>query len=125
MTIDDKIRDEIIQYDSNRQAAKISASSSRKIDKYEFLTSEEILPSDQGRVLERAKFSYSRLGKAFGKQAETIKDQGIKQIEAFKPLTGETLKSFEGFFLKNMRIDEIQNKIYEMKKIEVKLNEKI
>ena len=44
MTIDDKIRDEIIQYDSNRQAAKISASSSRKIDKYEFLTSEEILP---------------------------------------------------------------------------------
>ena len=44
MTIDDKIRDEKLQYDMNREATKISALSSRKIDKYEFLTGEEILP---------------------------------------------------------------------------------
>ena len=52
MTIDDKIRDEKLQYDINREATKISALSSRKIDKYEFLTGKEILPPDQIRVIE-------------------------------------------------------------------------
>ena len=47
MIIDDKIRDEKFQYCINREAAKISALSSRKIDKYEYLTSEDILPSNQ------------------------------------------------------------------------------
>ena len=46
MTIDDKIRDEKLQHDINREAAKILALSSRKIDKYEYLTGEEILPLD-------------------------------------------------------------------------------
>ena len=52
MTVDDKIRDEKLQYHLNRKAAKISTLSSRKIDKYEYLTGEEILPSDQRRVIE-------------------------------------------------------------------------
>ena len=43
MTIDDQIRDEKLQYDINREAAKMSAFSSKKIDKYEYLTGEEIL----------------------------------------------------------------------------------
>ena len=47
MIIDDQITDEILQYDINREAAKISALSSGKIDKYEYLTSEKILPSNQ------------------------------------------------------------------------------
>ena len=47
MTIEDQIRDEKLQYDTNREAAKISAFSSGKIDKYEYLTGEEILPSNQ------------------------------------------------------------------------------
>ena len=51
MTIDDKIRDEKLQYDINREAAKISALSSGKNDKYEYLTGEEALPSDQKRVI--------------------------------------------------------------------------
>ena len=59
MTIDDKIRDEKLEYDINREAAKISALLSGKIDKYEYLTGEEILPSDQSRILEQAKFTYS------------------------------------------------------------------
>ena len=46
MTIDDMITDEKLQYDINREAAKISALSSRKIDKCEYLTGEEILPPD-------------------------------------------------------------------------------
>ena len=54
MTVDDKIKDEKIQYDFNREAAKMSALSSGKIDKYEYLTGEEILPLDQSRVTEQA-----------------------------------------------------------------------
>ena len=50
MTIDDKIRDEKVQYSINREAAKISAFSSGK-NKYEYLTGEEILPSDQSRIM--------------------------------------------------------------------------
>ena len=67
MTIDDKIRDEKLQYDINREVAKISALSSRKIDKYEYLTGEEILPSNQRRIIQQGKFAYSPLGKAFKK----------------------------------------------------------
>ena len=46
MAIDDKIRDEKLQYSINREAAKISALSSSKIDKYDYLTDEEIFPSN-------------------------------------------------------------------------------
>ena len=68
MTIDDKIRNEKLQYDINREAAKISALSSGKIDKYEYLTGKEILPSNQRQIIEQAKFAYSPLGKAFEKR---------------------------------------------------------
>ena len=71
MTTDDKIRDEKLQYDINREGAKISALSSGKIDKFEYLTVEEILPSDQRRVIEQAEFTYSPLGKALQKQGKT------------------------------------------------------
>ena len=50
MTTDDKIRDKKLQYDSNREAAKISALSSEKIDKYEYLTGKEILPSNRRQI---------------------------------------------------------------------------
>ena len=73
------------QYDISRESAEISALSSGKLDKYEFLSGEEILPSDQTRIIEQAKFTYSPLGKAFEKQIKTIEDQGIKQVEALKP----------------------------------------
>ena len=84
MTIDDKVKDEKIQYDINREAAKISALSSGKVDKHEYLTGKEILPSGQSRIIEKAKCSCSPLGKAFKKQIKTIEDQGIKQVEAIK-----------------------------------------
>ena len=44
MKIDDKIKDGKLQYDIDREAARISALSSEKIDKYEYLTGEEMLP---------------------------------------------------------------------------------
>ena len=51
----------------NREAAKISTLSSGKIRKYEYLTGEDILPSNQQQIIEQAKFTYSTLEKAFEK----------------------------------------------------------
>ena len=84
MTINDEIRDEKLQYDINREAAKISALSSGKIHKYEYLTGEDILPSNQQQIIEQARFTHSPLGKAFEKQIKTIEDQGEKQIKAIQ-----------------------------------------
>ena len=53
------VRDEKIQYDINREAAKISALSSGKVHKYEYLTGEEILPSNQQQIIEQKKNTYS------------------------------------------------------------------
>ena len=86
MTIDDKIRDEKLQYHVNRKAAKISALSSGKIRKYEYLTSEDILPSNKQQIIEQAKFTYSPFGKSFEKQIKTIEDQGEKQVKALNAL---------------------------------------
>ena len=84
MTINDQIRDEKLQQDINRKTAKISALSSGNIQKYEYLTGEDILPSNQQQIIEQAKFTYSPLGKAFEKQIKTIEDQGQKQIKAIQ-----------------------------------------
>ena len=84
MTINDQIRDEKLQYDINREATKIPTLSSGKIDKYEYLTGEEILPSNQQQIIEQAKFSYSPVGKAFEKQIKTIKDQGEDKLRLSK-----------------------------------------
>ena len=70
MKIDDKIRDEKLHYDTNREAAKISALSIRKVEKYEYLTGEKILVSNQGQIIKQAKFGYSLLGKAFEKETK-------------------------------------------------------
>ena len=66
MTMDYKIRDEKLLYDSNREKvlAKISAMSSGNIDKYEYLTCEDIFPSNQRQIIDRANFPHSPLGKA-------------------------------------------------------------
>ena len=82
MTINDQIKDEKRQDDINR--ALSSAWSSGKIDKYEYLTGEEILPSNQQQIIEQAKFTYSYLGKTFEKQTKTIEDYGEKQIKAIQ-----------------------------------------
>ena len=84
MTINDQIRDEKLQYDINRESAKILALSSGKIHKYEYLTGEDILPSNQQQMIEQAKFTYSPLGKAFEKQIKTTEDEVKTQLEALK-----------------------------------------
>ena len=98
---DENIKDEKLQYDINREAAKISALSSGKIDKYEYLTGEEILPSNQQQIIEQAKFSYSPLGKAFEKQTKTIEDKGEKQIKAIQDNTKQ-LANIQEVTIKNI-----------------------
>ena len=90
MTINGQIRDQKLQYDINREAAKISALSSGKILKYDYLTGEDILPPSQQQIIKQARFTYSPLGKASEKQIKTIEDQDQKQIDAL-----ESLKSKE------------------------------
>ena len=56
------IRLEKLQYDINRKATKTSALASAKINEQEYLTGEEILPSNQSQMIEHATFTYSPLG---------------------------------------------------------------
>ena len=96
MTVNDQIRDEKLPYDINREAAKISALSSDKIHKYEYLTGEDILPSNQQQIIEQARFTFSPLGKALEKQIKTIEDQEKKQVDTLKDLkTKEQIKPTE------------------------------
>ena len=127
MTIEDQIKDAKLQYDINRKAAKISALSSGKIDKYEYLTDEEILPSNQQQIIEQAKFTYSPLGNAFKKQTKTIEDKGEKQIKAIqdnrkqlvsddycknKLLIPKEREIFKDIYHKRLdKIEELNNKI--------------
>ena len=61
MTTEHKIRNDKMQYGINRETAKISSTLFfAKTDKYELLTNEEILPQDQRRMIEQAKFVYSK-----------------------------------------------------------------
>ena len=86
MTINDQIRDEKLQYNINRETVKISALSSGKIHKYEYLTGEDILASNQQQIIKQAKITYSPLGKAFEKQIKTIENQGQEQVKALENL---------------------------------------
>ena len=81
MTVDDKIADEELQHYINREAAKISAWSSWEIDKNEYLTGDEILPSNQKEIIKQAKSKYSPLAKSFKKQTKTNEKQREKQIK--------------------------------------------
>ena len=51
MTINDQIKDGKLQYNIHREAAKISALSSGKLHKYEYLTGEDILHSNQQQII--------------------------------------------------------------------------
>ena len=124
MTIEDQIKDEKLQYDINREAAKISALSSGKFDKYEYLTGEEILPSNQQQVIQQAKFNYSPLGKALIKQRRTIKDQGEKQVVALESLKppDKKLPPIKDFIPMENLNPEIINEIKRIEEIEKKVD---
>ena len=119
ITINDQIRDEILQYDINIETAKISALSSGKIHKYQYLTGEDILPSNQQQMIEQAKFTYSPLGKVFEKQIKTIEDQGLKQVEALNTLKSNDQLTIEDVIPKNtLNNDEAKKYLDKVKEIE-------
>ena len=108
MTIGDKIIHEKFQFDINIEAANISALSSGNIDKYEYLTGEEILPSNQRQIKEQGKFVYSSFGKAFEKQSG-------KQVDSIKSVDpSNKLKRIEGIFSQNLMYDLICAKLKRM-----------
>ena len=126
MTIDDRIKDGKLQYEINREAAKISALSSGKFNKYEYHTDEEILPSNKQQIIEQAKFKYSPLGKALEEQTKIIEDKGEKQIKAIqdnkqiisnndyknKLLIPKEREIFKDIYNKRLdKIEELNNKI--------------
>ena len=120
MAIEDQIKDEKLRYDINREAAKISALSSGKLDKYEYRTGEEILPSNQQQIIQQAKFNYSPLGKASEKQIKTIQDQGEKQVVALESLKApdKKLSPIKDFIpIKNLN-PEIINELEKIEEIE-------
>ena len=110
MTTDNKIRDERLPHDINREATKISVLSSGKIEQYEYLIGEKI-KGNQRQIAEQAKFAYSTSGKALEKQTE-------KQIGALKSLDISNekyeLKQVEGIFPKHLMNDLIRVKLEEI-----------
>ena len=123
MTIEYQIKDKKLQYYINREAAKTSALSSGKINKYEYLTGEEILPSNQQQIFEQAKFTYSLLGKPFEKETNAIEDQGKKQVDALESLkpSDEQLPSIRDFISKERLNSEIVNEIERIEEEERKV----
>ena len=63
--LDDKIKSNKAQYDLDRETAKISALSSKELEKYEYVTAEDL--GYEPEVIQRAKFEYSPLGEVFNK----------------------------------------------------------
>ena len=121
MTINDQIRDEKLQYDINREAPKISALSSGKIHKYEYLTGEDILPTNQEHIIEQVKFTYSPLEKAFEKQIKTTEDKGQKQIDALESLKPkEQTKAITYDYESLEQKEESYNKIFDVKLDEIR-----
>ena len=120
MTIEDQIKDEKLQYDINREAAKTSG----KFDKYEYLTGEEILASNQQQLIQQAKFNYSPLGKALKKQRKTIKDRGEKQVVALESLKppDKKLPPIKDFIPMENLNPEIINEIKRIEEIEKKVD---
>ena len=111
---------------------KISALSSGKINKYEYLTGEEILPPNQKQIIEQDKLIYSPWGRAFEKQTKKVENQGGKQVRTIKDnkkqladtnandYKNELLLSKEREILKNIynerlnRIEELTKKLIMM-----------
>ena len=94
--------------------------------KYEYLTGEDILPSNQQQIIEQARFTYSPLGKAFEKQIKTIEDKGQKQIDALECLKPkEQTKSIEKIFPEGYDSVEIKNELNKIKEYEKKVNRTI
>ena len=105
------------QYDLDRKAAKISALSSNNLDKYEYLTGEDLglKPS----TVEQAKFEYSPLGKIFNKGLDKDEDKKeglLKRLKNIEDKNEELLKAKN----KTENIKEVTDFVNEPSSLEVK-----
>ena len=117
MTTDDQIRDEKLQYDINKEAAKISALSSGKRHKYEYLTGEDILPSNQQQIIEQTNFTLL-WEKHLKKQTKTIEGQWEKQIKALNTLKLDNKLAIRNVIPKNaLGTNEAGEELDKIKKI--------
>ena len=93
-TVDNKIEQNKAQYDLDRQNAKVSASSSANVTKYEFLTGKDVLPEKD--LLEKAatikRFEYSTLRSALRKQSSVAEKQYQKLDKVFESKTEQKTK---------------------------------
>ena len=112
--LDKKIKQNEAQYDLDRKAAKISALSSKNLDKYEYLTGEDL--GLKASTVEQAKFEYSPLGKFFNKglKEEEKKEGLLKRLTNIEDKNEEQLKAIEDQ-------KEIQTKIISKYKIKLPL----
>ena len=129
MAIDDKIRDEKLRYEINREAAKISAKTLDTPYKYEYHPGEEIIPSDQKQLIEQIKFQYGPLWKALEKQTETVEDQGQKQVKAIEGHSKQLLKSnkirtIKVIFPEDKISEDAKNELNEIIEIEKTIDRK-
>ena len=90
--LDDKIRSNQAQYDLDRQNAKISALSSGELDKYEYLTADDL--GYKPDVVQKVKFEFSPLGQVFKKELnKTEKQEGLlKRLKNIEDKTDNQLK---------------------------------
>ena len=122
MTIDDNIRNEILQYNINREAAKISVLSSGRIDGWIWISYRwENISIWSKQNTEQARFTCFSLGKALEKQAKTIEVQRKKLINALKVLKYGQKLTIKNQIPEKQLSEEAKNKIKE-KAIEKTLN---
>ena len=124
MKITEKITDETLQYNINRKTAKISALSLDKTDKNEYLTGDEIFPSDQIQIIKQAEFICSPLGKTFERQAKTIENQGWSSWDFTNVPTNKALLSIKRFILNKRLNPEALNELKRIGEQEQKVNRK-
>ena len=84
--LDGKIKANQAQYDLDREAAEISALSSKELDKYEYLAGEDL--GYKPGAVEQVKFEYSLLGKVFNKGLEK-EDKKERLLKGFKNIEGK------------------------------------
>ena len=103
----------------------ISIEKQRKLHKFEYLTGDDILPSNQQQIIDQTKFTYSPLGKAFDKQIKTIEDQGKKQVNALNTLKSDNKLEIKDIFPESsFANDESRKKLIKLKKSKKILAEK-
>ena len=92
--LDDKIKANKAQNDLDREAAKISALSSGELEKYEYVTGEDL--GYKLDIVQKAKFEYSPLGKVFNKGLdEGAKKEGLSK--RLKNIEGKNEQQLEVF----------------------------